>query len=98
MKKTEIEHLAHLARIRLTPEELQSFETELPKILEYVSAVSSIAADAVDAQPTVGVHYNVFRADEVTNQPGEFTSKLLSEMPDTSDSFLKVKKILQTDE
>jgi aspartyl-tRNA(Asn)/glutamyl-tRNA(Gln) amidotransferase subunit C len=98
MKKEEIEHLAHLARIRLTPEELTSLETELPKIIDYVGVVSSIVADSADAKPKVGARYNVFRKDEVTNQPGEFTKDMLAEMPETKGDYLKVKKILQTDE
>jgi aspartyl-tRNA(Asn)/glutamyl-tRNA(Gln) amidotransferase subunit C len=98
MKKEEIEHLAHLARIRLTPEELTSLETELPKIIDYVGVVSSIVADSADAKPQVGARYNVFRKDEVTNQPGEFTKDMLAEMPETKGDYLKVKKILQTDE
>ena len=98
MKKEEIEHLAHLARIRLNKEELASLETELPKILDYVSVVSSIAADEADSKPEVGARYNVFRQDHVTNQPAEFTKDMLAEMPDTKGEYLKVKKILQTDE
>ena len=98
MKKEEILHLASLARIRLTEEEITDLETELPKILDYVGVVSEIAGEDADAAPQVGAHYNVFRKDEITNEPGSLTEEALAEMPDTKDSFLKVKKILQTDE
>ena len=98
MKKEEILHLASLARIRLSEEELSGLETELPKILDYVSVVSDIVADDAVSQPAVGARYNVLRPDEITNKPGEYTDALRKEMPETKDGFLQVKKILQTDE
>lgn len=98
MKREEIQHLASLARIRLTEEELKTFETELPKILDYVSVVSEIAADEADAEPEVGARYNVLREDKITNEPGEYTNDLLKEMPATEQGYMKVKKILHTED
>ncbi|MCA9356709.1 Asp-tRNA(Asn)/Glu-tRNA(Gln) amidotransferase subunit GatC [Candidatus Nomurabacteria bacterium] len=97
MKRADIEHLALLARIRLTEEELSHFETELSSIMSYVSVVSDIAGDDAEAEPKVGAVYNVFRQDEITNQPDEFTKDIIAEMPNSEGRFLSVKKILQTD-
>ena len=97
MKKEDITHLASLARIKLTPEEEAKFPDELSAIVSYVSVVSDIAADGAVA-PTLGVRHNVFRADEVTNQPDEFTEALLAEMPATKGRFMEVKKILHTED
>lgn len=98
MKREDIEHLASLARIRLTDEELSKLETELSSIVEYVGVVSDIAASDADATPQVGVRHNIFRDDEATNQPEQFTKDIMAEMPKTDGRFLSVKKILQTDE
>jgi Asp-tRNA(Asn)/Glu-tRNA(Gln) amidotransferase C subunit len=46
----------------------------------------------------VGARFNVFRADEVTNQPDQYTEALLAEMPQTSGRLMKVKKILTIEE
>lgn len=97
MKREEIEHLATLARIRLTEAEISALETDLTSILSYVSVISEIAADDVDTEPMVGARFNVFREDEVTNKPDEFTEDILKEMPATEGRMMKVKKILQTD-
>lgn len=97
MTKEEILHLSSLARIRLTDEEISDLETELPKIIDYVGVVSDIAGDDVDAEPQVGARHNVLRKDEITNEPGSFTEAILKEMPETKGSFMKVKKILQTE-
>lgn len=98
MKKADIEHLASLARLRLSEDELNNFENELSSILDYVGQVSQMVADQTDSEPQVGARYNVFRADEVTNQPNEYTEAILDEMPNTADRFMSVKKILQLDE
>lgn len=98
MKRADIEHLATLARIRLTEDELSALETDLSSIVAYVSAVQALAGDEVDQTPQVGARHNVFRGDEITNEPDEHTKAILAEMPHTEGRFLKVKKILQMDE
>ena len=98
MKKEEIQHLAALARIRLSDEEVAQFETELSSIVQYVSAVQSLASDEDASEPELGVRYNVFRKDEVTNEPDQYTDAALQEMPQTSGRFMEVKKILKTDD
>lgn len=95
MKKEDIEHLASLSRIRLTEEEKEKFEKDLSSIVSYVSVVSEIVSDEVDSEPEVGVRYNVFRKDEVTNEPNQYSEDILKEMPVTDGRFLQVKKILK---
>lgn len=37
---------------------------------------------------------NVFREDKEPHEPGEYTEKLLKEVPEEKDGYVKVKKIL----
>jgi aspartyl-tRNA(Asn)/glutamyl-tRNA(Gln) amidotransferase subunit C len=92
MKREDIAHLGTLARIELSEAELERLPAELSSIVSYVSAISDIASE-ITAQE-VGVRHNVFRADEVTNQPDEYTADLLREMPATEGRYMKVKKII----
>lgn len=94
MKKDDIVHLAGLARIRLSDSELDEYAKELPAILEYVQDVSEVAADEVDQVPELTPRFNVFRQDEVTNEPDQFTADILAEMPHTDGRYMKVKKII----
>ena len=98
MNREDIAHLATLARIELTEKELKDLEIELSTIFSYVSVVSDIAADGSDGAPQVGARHNIFRADEVTNSADEFTHDLIAEMPQSEGRYLKVKKILSTEE
>lgn len=93
MKQEDVKHLAALARIELSPTEVESFTTEMSAILDYVSAVQGMAGDT-STEPQVGVRHNVFRADVVTNEPNAYTDALLAEMPKTDGRFMVVKKIL----
>lgn len=97
MNRADIEHLASLARMRLTETELEQFAAEIPAIVEYVSAVKEIAEDT-DTEPNPGVRPNVFRLDEITNEPNQFSEDILAEMPHSDGRFLSVKKILQTED
>ena len=97
MTKEEILHLGRLSRIKLSDEEVEQFGDEISAILEYVSTVNKISGEEGETKQ-VGARYNVFRKDEVTNEPNEYTDELLKEMPETEGRFMKVKKILQNDE
>jgi aspartyl-tRNA(Asn)/glutamyl-tRNA(Gln) amidotransferase subunit C len=98
MQREDIEHLASLARIQLSEEEVQRLPEQLSSIVSYVSAVRDMTADAVAAEPQVGAVHNVFRKDVVTNEPEQYTEAMLEEMPNTEGRYLAVKKILTTDE
>jgi aspartyl-tRNA(Asn)/glutamyl-tRNA(Gln) amidotransferase subunit C len=98
MKREDIEHLSNLARIRLTETEMENLPKELSSIMSYVSAVNDITADNSDMTPRLGARFNIFRKDEVTNQPNEFSKDIIAEMPTTEGRFMSVKKILQMDE
>lgn len=94
MTKDEITHLARLARIELTPEELETFMVEIPAVLEYVGAVQKLVSETDSSDPQVGARYNVFRKDEVTNAADQYTPDLLREMPQVDGRHMVVKKIL----
>ena len=92
MKREDIAHLATLARLELSEQELETFEGDLSSIMSYVSAISDIASEV--EVPEVGARHNIFRADVVTNDADAFTADLLAQMPHTDGRYLKVKKIL----
>jgi len=96
METGDIKHLASLSRIRITEEEAEHLKTDIEAVLEYVSVVSEIASDE-SAAKKVGARFNVFRKDEVTNEPGSYTEEILSEVPNREGNYIKVKKIINQD-
>ena len=64
IKPEDIDHLATLARIDLSPEEKEEFPKQFEGILAYVGEVSKVTTKE-DAVPRVGALRNVMRPDEM---------------------------------
>lgn len=97
MEEKDIIHLAQLARIELSPDEVSGLKGEIADILDYVGVVSSLTADLSETK-ICGARYNVFRSDAVTNEPGEYTERLMQAAPQTHEGYVVVKKILSQDD
>jgi len=61
----EVEHVAHLARLRLSAEELEKMRTDLSAILDHIDMLKEV--DVSDVAPTAQVTdlFNVMREDSV---------------------------------
>jgi aspartyl-tRNA(Asn)/glutamyl-tRNA(Gln) amidotransferase subunit C len=88
----EVARLAGLARIALTPAELERMAPQLDTIVQAVAVVSG----AVDATTPATSHplplQNVFRADQVG--PSLSNAAALSSAPEQRDGQFKVPRIL----
>jgi aspartyl-tRNA(Asn)/glutamyl-tRNA(Gln) amidotransferase subunit C len=92
MQLEDIKKLAEMARLDMTEEELKNMANEFDPILAYVGQVKEVS-ELSDENPEY-ILTNVMRDDISTNKTGEHTDKILEEMPDKKDGFLKVKQIL----
>ena len=92
MQLEDIKNLAEMARLDMTEEELKNMANEFDPILAYVGQVKEVS-ELSDETPEY-ILTNVMRDDISTNKTGEHTDKILEEMPDKKDGFLKVKQIL----
>lgn len=61
----DIDHIAELARLALTPEEKKNFGVQLGSILEYIEQLQSVNTDRVEPTAQVSGLVNVTRRDEV---------------------------------
>lgn len=93
LKKEDIEHLATLARIKISDEEKAEMVKKLEPVIAYVSDISKVAT-AEDAIPRVGALRNVMRADENPNAGGTFTDAILANAPHKEDGYFKVQSIM----
>lgn len=87
-----VAHLAHLARIALTPEEIEKLTGELGLIVDSVAKVSEVATPDVPATSHPIRLVNVFRDDV----PGATltTEQALAGAPEHDGSRFKVSAIL----
>jgi aspartyl-tRNA(Asn)/glutamyl-tRNA(Gln) amidotransferase subunit C len=90
--RADVEHVAMLARLALTDDEIEQLTGELGAILEYAADVSAL--DTADVPPTAHPLplVNVLRPDEV--RPGLDRDEVLAEAPAAEDGQFRVPRIL----
>lgn len=88
----QVAHLANLARIDLSQEEIESLTSELGQIVEAVAKVTEVAGPDVPATSHPLPLTNVFRDDEV--RPSLTVEQALSGAPDRDGDKFKVAAIL----
>jgi aspartyl-tRNA(Asn)/glutamyl-tRNA(Gln) amidotransferase subunit C len=89
----DVEHVARLARLALTPEETERFRTQLGLILEHAERVREVAAEEVPPTSHPVPRRNVFRPDERTETLKH--QEALSTAPQTEDGRFKVPRIVE---
>ncbi len=90
--KAEIEKLASLSRVALTPAEKDSFTTQIDAILDYVDQLKKVSSETVS--DTASTQVNVFREDTGAHASGLHTEALLANAPEREGQYVKVKKII----
>jgi aspartyl-tRNA(Asn)/glutamyl-tRNA(Gln) amidotransferase subunit C len=90
--RSDVEHVAMLARLALTDDEIEQLTGELGAIVEYAAEVSSL--DTADVPPTAHPLplVNVFRPDDP--HPGLDREEVLSQAPAAEDGQFRVPRIL----
>lgn len=89
----DVAHVARLARLRLTPEEITRFEGQLNDILGYVSQLR--AQDVTGVEPTAHARplANVFREDEPA--PGLDRDRVLEQAPAARHGLFILPRIIE---
>lgn len=93
LSRKEVEHIANLANINLTSDEIELFQDQLSSVIEYnMNLLSEV--DITDVDPTAQTTglQNVWREDNV--KPSLDSAMSLSQSPDQKDGQFRVKRIL----
>ncbi len=92
ISREEIEHVAKLARLNLSEDELETMTGQLDNILSYVDKLSEL--DTVGVEPTTHAHkkVNAFREDEVDASLS--VDEALSNAPEDNGEMFKVPRII----
>jgi aspartyl-tRNA(Asn)/glutamyl-tRNA(Gln) amidotransferase subunit C len=92
ISSTTVEHLAGLARIALTDDEVANLTSELSSILTHVAKVAEVAGSDVAATSHPIALSNVTRADEVADVLT--LEETFANAPDSADGMFRVSSIL----
>ena len=93
ISREEVIHIAKLARLELTEQELLNMQKDLSSILDYfnvLNKVPKLTEKSASAQPLE----NRIREDQAIKKPLSTTNNLVAAAPDRKEDYIKVKSIL----
>ncbi|MCH7759948.1 Asp-tRNA(Asn)/Glu-tRNA(Gln) amidotransferase subunit GatC [candidate division TA06 bacterium] len=89
----EVRHVARLARLALSEEEVKKFQRQLEKILEYVAKLRELNLEGVE--PTTHVIPVVNRLREDRGKESLSKEEALSNAPNTEKGHFRVPKVIE---
>lgn len=93
LTREQVEHVANLAKLSLTEEEIELYGRQLSAILEYFAMLQQLDTDAIPPTATVLPLRNVMRADECG--PSLPREDVLANAPAVAEGHFRVKAILE---
>ena len=92
INREEIIHIAKLANLNLTEEEIDKYTNDMEEILTFANTVNNVNTDGVSEALGTNGNYNVFRKDEIE----EFGDReaLLQNAPSQDEGMFRIPKVI----
>ena len=90
LSKDEVLHIAKLARIALTKEEVDKFQKQLSSIVDFISELKQVNVEGVEPTAQVTGLVNVVRGDFEEKCDAETVYGIIQSFPDKKGRFMKV--------
>ena len=91
--KEEMRHIAALARVAMTDEELERMRDEMSNILDHFDVLQQVDTEGVEPTAHTADVRSVMRDDEV--RPSATKEDVLSNAPLREEDFLRVRAVLE---
>ena len=98
LTEKEVEHIANLARIKLTEKEKDKFKQELSLILDYINKLNELDTTNIEPLYQVTGIINALRPDEYRKDfemNDKLNEKLVDQAPHKENRFVKVRSVLK---
>ena len=92
----EVKHVASLAKLEFTDEELQKFTGQMDEIINMVEQLGEVDTTVVPVTSTVTEEVNVMREDVAVK--GTDRTLLMKNVPEEKDGLIKVPAIIDESE
>jgi aspartyl-tRNA(Asn)/glutamyl-tRNA(Gln) amidotransferase subunit C len=89
---TEVEEIAHLARLQLTEAEKVAYQSQLSAVLDYIAQISELDLSNVAPTTHAVTQHNIMREDVA--EPAMPIEDVLHNAPEHEDSQFKIQAIL----
>ena len=93
LTREEVQRVAMLARLRLTPEDEGRLTEQLGNILQYVEKLNQLDTSGIEPFTHAAHKANPMREDAITNEPN--VDALLANAPAQENHFFQVPKIIE---
>jgi aspartyl-tRNA(Asn)/glutamyl-tRNA(Gln) amidotransferase subunit C len=94
LTKKDVEHVAKLANLKLSPKEIDKYTGQLSAIVDFVSELSEVEIKNFEpTSQTTGLE-NVCRVDEIKSENGLKVEEALSGSEKTHNNTFMVKAVL----
>ncbi len=93
LSASDVRHIASLARLELSDEEVDDMRSQLADILERFQALAEVQTDGVEQTGHWADMYSVMRTDRPDRS--FMRSEVVANAPDHDGEFLRVKPVLE---
>lgn len=92
ISKEEIIHIAKLASLNLSEEEIERYTGDMQEILEFANMINNVNTEGMNETVAANEKCNVFRKDEVVNF--ENRELLLQNAPSQDEGMFRIPKVI----
>lgn len=92
ISKEEVIHIAKLASLNLSEEEIERYTNDMQEILEFANMINNVNTDGMNETIAANEKSNVLRKDEVVN----FNNRelLLQNAPSQDEGMFRIPKVI----
>lgn len=96
LSQEQVQHIANLARLAVTPDEASRYSEQLSAILDYVEQMNRVDTTSIEPTSQVTGLANVSRSDQRVDSG--IAAELVAQAPRHSDGYIDVPPILTGEE
>ena len=93
IKKKDVNYVAKLARIAISPDEAEKYQVQLERILDYIGQLKAKNTDNVPSTAHPQAVSQVWREDVAKSF--ERIPEVLANAPEREENFYRVKKVIE---
>ena len=93
LSKEEILHLADLAKLKLTEEEIEKFRIQLSEIIGYIEQLNKVDTENVEPVAQLTDLTNISREDKSSDVQSLTQKQALQNTKSTKDGYIRVEAI-----
>ena len=98
LSKKEVVHIAELARLSLTPEEVEKYQNELESILIYIDQIQELDLENVSEMQQGSNQINIWRKNEVIDCDNDIKKSIIKSFVHKEGDLLEVQAVFDNQE